>query len=81
MGASTPWPGARSGTARRRGHPASSWAAVDSAAEYGGFALHSDNVEMLACIDEKRDWLTDDWRLGYVDWRADPGVFLARAML
>ncbi|MCY4646885.1 MAG: hypothetical protein OXE73_08430 [Gammaproteobacteria bacterium] len=54
---------------------------MDSAAEYGGFALHSDNVEMLACIDEKRDWLTDGWRLGYADWRADPGVFLARAML
>ena len=56
-------------------------AAVDSLAEYGGFALDADNVEMLACIDEKLDWLTDDRRLGYAEWRADPGVFLARAAL
>ena len=56
-------------------------AAVDSLAEYGGFALDADNVEMLACIDEKLDWLTDGRRIGYAEWRTDPGVFLARAAL
>ena len=56
-------------------------AAVDSLAEYGGFALDADNVEMLTCIDEKLEWLTDGRRLGYPEWRADPGVFLARAAL
>ena len=56
-------------------------AAVDSLAEHGGFALDADNVEMLTCLDEKLDWLTDGRRLGYAEWRADPGVFLARAAL
>lgn len=56
-------------------------AAVDSLAEHGGFALDADNVEMLTCIDEKLEWLTDGRRLGYQEWRADPGVFLARAAM
>ena len=56
-------------------------AAVDSLAEFGGFALDADNVEMLACIDEKLEWLTDGRRIGYREWRADPGVFLTRAAL
>ena len=53
--------------------------AVDSLAEYGGFALDADDAEMLACIDVKLDWLTDDRRIGYAEWRSDPGVFRARA--
>ena len=56
-------------------------AVVDSLAEYAGFALDADNVEMLTCIDEKLEWLTDGRRLGYAEWRADPGLFLARAAL
>ena len=56
-------------------------AAVDSLAEYGGFALDADDTAMLVCIDEKLDWLTDGRRIGYAEWRADPGVFLARAAL
>ena len=56
-------------------------AAVDSLAEYGGFAIDSDDAEMLPCIDEKLDWLTDARRIGYAEWREDPGVFLARAAL
>ena len=55
--------------------------AVDSLAEYGGFALDARDTEMLACLDEKLDWLTDERRIGYPEWRADPGVFLARAAL
>ena len=56
-------------------------AAVDTLAEYGGFAFDADNAEMLACIDDKLDWLTDGRRIGYAEWRSDPGVFLARAAL
>ena len=56
-------------------------AAVDSLAEYGGFTLDAGATELLACIDEKLDWLTDERRIGYAEWRADPGVFLARAAL
>ena len=56
-------------------------AAVDSLAEFGGFALDADDLEMLACIDERLEWLTDGRRIGYREWRADPGVFLTRAAL
>ena len=56
-------------------------AAVDSLAEYGGFALDADNAPMLVCIDERLDWLTDQRRIGYPEWRTDPGVFLSRAAL
>ena len=45
-------------------------AAVDSVAEYGGFALDADDAEMLACIDVKLDWLTDGRRIGYSEWRS-----------
>ena len=54
-------------------------AAVDSLAEYGGLALDADDAEMLTCIDEKLEWLTDGRRIGYAEWRADPAVFLSRA--
>ncbi len=53
--------------------------ALDTLAEFGGFALDHDEEEMLACIDERLEWLTDGRRIGYAEWRADPGVFLARA--
>ena len=55
--------------------------AVDSMAEYGGFALDADDGELLACIDERLDWLTDERRIGFMEWRTDPGVFLTRAAL
>lgn len=56
-------------------------AALDSLAEYGGFTLDADDRELLACIDDRIDWLTDDRRIGYAEWRADPSVFRARAAL
>lgn len=56
-------------------------AAVDTLEEYGGFALDADDVEMVACLDGKLDWLTDERRIGYAEWREHPGVFLARAAL
>lgn len=55
--------------------------AVDTLAEFGGFAFDADETAMLACIDERLDWLTNGRRIGYAEWRADPGVFLARAAL
>ena len=55
--------------------------AVDTLAEFGGFAFDADETAMLACVDERLDWLTDGRRIGYAEWRADPGVFLARAAL
>lgn len=54
-------------------------AALDSAVEYGGFALAVDTAELAACIDAKINWLTDNRRLGYAEWRDNPSVFLRRA--
>ncbi len=56
-------------------------AAIDSLAEHGGFALDADDTEMLACLDAKLDWLTDGQRIGYAEWRSDPGVFRVRAAM
>ena len=54
-------------------------AALDAEVEYGGFALAADAGELAACIDAKIDWLTDNRRIGYAEWRTDPSVFLRRA--
>ena len=54
-------------------------AALDADVEYGGFALDVDAAELAACIDAKINWLTDNRRLGYAEWRNDPSVFLRRA--
>ena len=56
-------------------------AALDSLAEFGGFALDAREPALLACIDEKLDWLTSDRGIGYAEWREDPSVFLERARL
>ena len=69
------------GEAARASEGAFAVAVVDSLAEYGGFALDADDGELLACIDERLDWLTDKRRIGYAEWRTDPGVFLSRAAL
>ena len=54
-------------------------AALDDQVEYGGFALAADAADLAACIDAKLNWLTDDRRLGYAEWRNDSTVFLRRA--
>ena len=54
-------------------------AALDAEVEYGGFALAADAGELAACIDAKINWLTDNRRIGYAEWRTDPSVFLRRA--
>ena len=54
-------------------------AALDAEVEYGGFALAADSEELAACIDAKINWLTDNRRIGYAEWRNDPNVFLRRA--
>jgi len=54
-------------------------AVLDSEAEYGGFTVNAEDGALLACLNEKIDWLTDDRAIGYARWRADPSVFLDRA--
>lgn len=53
---------------------------LDPAKELGGFALDHDNTALAACLSEKLDWLTDRRRIGYGQWRADPQVFMKRAL-
>ena len=54
-------------------------AALDAEVEYGGFVLAAYAEELAACIDAKINWLTDNRRIGYTEWRNDPTVFLRRA--
>lgn len=54
-------------------------AVLDTLAEHGGFVLDNDAAELRTCIDERIDWLTDGRRIGYVEWRREPTVFLERA--
>jgi len=53
--------------------------ALDNAVEYGGFTVAADNTELLALLNERIDWLTDNRHIGYAEWRADPTVFMQRA--
>ena len=53
--------------------------ALDDAVEYGGFTVAAGDTELLAMLNERIDYLTDNRRIGYVEWRADPTVFTQRA--
>lgn len=54
---------------------------LDSLAEHGGFSLAAEDSELLACIDRRLEWLTDDGGIGYAEWREDSSVFAGRARL
>ena len=53
--------------------------ALDSESEHGGFTLAVDDIDLLSCLDEKINYLTDDRSIGYGEWRADLSVFMRRA--
>lgn len=53
--------------------------ALDPAVEYGGFTLHAAETALLACLNDKIDYLTDNRAIDYAEWLADPEVFLRRA--
>ena len=55
--------------------------ALDAVVEYGGFSLGVDAVDLAACIDDKINYLTDDQRIGYGEWRQDPLIFMTRARM
>ena len=67
------------------GGPVCGWSApsralrLDSAVELGGFAFGIDDRALAECVDERLLWLTDNRRIGVVEWLEDPGVFLERA--
>ena len=54
-------------------------AALDDRVEWGGMVLSADDTELIACLNERIDWLTDHRSIGYAQWRADPAVFMSRA--
>ncbi len=53
--------------------------ALDDAVERGGFTLSVDDADLLSCLNEKIDYLTDNRNIGYAEWRADSSVFIRRA--
>ncbi len=53
--------------------------ALDAHVELGGFALAEGDPALLACLDDKLNYLTDDRNIGYSEWLANPAVFLERA--
>ncbi len=53
--------------------------ARDDKIENGGFTVAIDAPDLAACLDQKINWLTDDRRIGFADWVADPAVFMQRA--
>ena len=55
--------------------------ALDDAVEYGGFTVAAGDTELLSMLNERIDYLTDNRRIGYAEWRADPTVFMQRAEL
>ena len=55
--------------------------ALDAAVEYGGFTLSVEDADLAACIDDKINYLTDDQRIGYGEWRQDPSVFITRSRM
>lgn len=55
--------------------------ALDEAIEYGGFTVDADDPALLACLDERLDWLTDERRISYAEWIDDPTIFMHRAEL
>ena len=55
--------------------------ALDAAVEYGGFTLAAEDADLAACIDDKINYLTDDRRIGYGEWRQDSSIFMTRARM
>ena len=38
-------------------------------------------MDLVACLNEKIDWLTDERRIDIAHWLKDPSVFMERARL
>ena len=49
--------------------------------ELGGFSVDVDDVDLIACLNERIPWLTAGGNVGYPEWRRDNGVFAERATL
>ena len=65
--------------AARQSNGAFAVTALDPEIEYGGFTVAAGNTELLARLNGHIDYLTDQRRIGYAEWAADPMVFMERA--
>ena len=54
---------------------------LDPQTENGGFTVAADNTALLTCLNQRINWLTDNRRLGYSQWLADPTIFIQRAQI
>ena len=52
---------------------------LDDKIERGGFAVAYENQDLLAEMDAKLDYLTNNRAIGYAEWLADPQIFMKRA--
>ena len=53
--------------------------ALDEEIEYGGFTVARENTELLAFLNKRIEYLTDNGNIGYAQWVVDNGVFMKRA--
>ena len=53
--------------------------ALDPQSEFGGFTVAAGRAGLLACLNDRIRWLTDDRRIGYAQWLEDPHAFMQRA--
>ena len=53
--------------------------ALDGRVENGGFTVAADDAELLACLNERINRLTDDREIGYGEWLENPQVFEQQA--
>ena len=55
--------------------------ALDEAVEHGGFTLDAKDEALASCLNERINWLTDNRKIGYGEWREAPSIFMQRARM
>lgn len=53
--------------------------ALDPAVELGSFSVDADDADLLSCLNQRINWLTDNRAIGYAEWLEDASVFRSRA--
>lgn len=54
---------------------------VDDKIEYGGFTVDINAEDLAVCLDAHINWLTDEGRIGFGEWLAEPAIFMRRAQM
>ena len=53
--------------------------AFDPSVEYGGWTVAADDRDLLACLNDRLDYLTDGRSITFSGWNNDRGIFMRRA--